>query len=101
MGGTITWYMYTESYIMNKYARTPQEIIDLHGLTTREAALCLEKIFHTEGLAHVRIIVGKGGHSKAGPVLRDFVKRELASRNIRFSQSKIHDGGEGALEVFL
>jgi hypothetical protein len=34
-------------------------------------------------------------------VLREFTKKFLLSRGVRFSQSKMQDGGEGALEVFL
>lgn len=86
---------------MNKYPQQPDRVIDLHGHTIVEAERVLGQLLEGEGSSHVRIIVGKGTHSKGGPVLRDFVKNYLTSRNIRFSQSKIQDGGEGALEVFL
>jgi DNA-nicking Smr family endonuclease len=46
------------------------------------------------------VIVGKGIHSKQGPVLKNAVKEYLHDRSIRFTQSKLSDGGEGALEVF-
>lgn len=85
---------------MNKYLRTPTKIIDLHGYTTAEAKIVLDDLIKSDG-DYVRIIVGKGNHSESGPVLKDFVKKFLLSRNIHFNQSKIGDGGEGALEVFL
>lgn len=86
---------------MNKYPQQPDRVIDLHGHTLAEAECVLRQFLEGEGPSRVRIIVGKGTHSKAGPVLREFVKNYLAARNIRFSQSKIQDGGEGALEVYF
>ncbi|OGZ04863.1 MAG: hypothetical protein A2845_05215 [Candidatus Lloydbacteria bacterium RIFCSPHIGHO2_01_FULL_49_22] len=86
---------------MNKYPQQPDEIIDLHGRIITETECILRDLFAKDGPLHVRIIVGKGIHSKGGPVLRDFVKNYLTSRNIRFSQSKIQDGGDGALEVYV
>ena len=85
---------------MNKYMRTPSRIIDLHGYTTAEAKVALDELVRSQD-SYVRIIVGKGNHSENGPVLREFVKRFLLSKNIHFNQSKIQDGGDGALEVFL
>ena len=85
---------------MNKYIREPSSIIDLHGYTTAEAKIVLDDLVKSEN-QYVRIIVGKGNHSENGPVLKDFVKKYFLSKNIHFNQSKISDGGEGALEVFL
>lgn len=85
---------------MNKYAKQPDEIVDLHGYTTHEAGQLLDALL-TEGYTHVRIIVGKGIHSKGGAVLRDFVKNYLHTNDINFSQSKFTDGGEGSLEVYF
>ena len=86
---------------MNKYPRIPEKVIDLHGHTIQKSTNVLEELLAEETLSHVRIIVGKGTHSKSGGVLRGFVKEFFALRNIRFVQSKINDGGEGALEVYL
>ncbi len=86
---------------MNKYAQHPGHVIDLHGHTTREAESILHTLIEDATYSHIRVIVGKGNHSKSGPVLRDFVKDYLRERNIRFNQSKIGDGGEGSLEVFI
>ena len=85
---------------MNKYLREPSRIIDLHGYTTSEAKIVLDELVRSEN-AYVRIIVGKGNHSENGPVLRDYVKKFLLSKNVHFNQAKIGDGGEGALEVFF
>lgn len=86
---------------MNKYERTPETVVDLHGYTASEAEEVLRALLKESKYSHVRIIVGKGTHSAGGPVLRDFVKKYLTLHGARFSQSKIKDGGEGALEVFL
>ncbi len=86
---------------MNKYLQTPSEIVYLHGYTASEAKNILDDLFKDEKNLHVRIITGKGMHSANSPVLRDFVKAYLNRKNIRFNQSKIQDGGDGALEVFL
>jgi DNA-nicking Smr family endonuclease len=85
---------------MNKYLRTPNKIIDLHGYTTAEAKIILDDLLKSDE-SYVRIIVGKGNHTGGVSVLRDFVKKYFFSKNIHFNQSKIQDGGEGALEVFL
>lgn len=86
---------------MNKYERTPDHIIDLHGYTTHEAEETLRALLKNTEYKHVKIIVGKGSHGENGPVLGVFVRRYLAMRNVRFNTSKLKDGGEGALEVFF
>lgn len=86
---------------MNKYERTPEHVLDLHGYTTSEAEEILRTLLKEAEHSHLRIIVGRGSHGVNGPVMRDFVKRYLGARNVRFNQSKSKDGGEGALEVFL
>jgi DNA-nicking Smr family endonuclease len=84
---------------MNKYARTPDKIVDLHGLTTAEAAEVLRGLAQ-EQPSHVRLITGKGD-LRQGPVLRSFVESWLRSRSVQFERAKISDGGDGALEVFF
>lgn len=86
---------------MNKYEQQPDEIIDLHGLSVSESLRVLAEMIEREELSHIRVIVGKGTHSPHGPVLRDAVKHFFGTRNIRYLQAKIGDGGEGALEVFF
>jgi DNA-nicking Smr family endonuclease len=85
----------------NKYARIPETIIDLHGYTTREAEEVLHTLIRERKYAHVRIITGKGNRSAHGPVLAQFVRDYLNARQIRYNNAKLHEGGEGALEVFL
>ncbi len=86
---------------MNKYERIPGQVIDLHGLTRQGVRELLDVLVREPKHAHVRVIAGKGRHSENGPVLQDFVRDYLRAHRIRFSQSKIADGGEGAFEVFL
>ena len=86
---------------MNKYARTPDRSLDLHGYTKREAEVLLDALFAKPTYSHVRIITGKGTHGDSGAVLRTYVKTYLQTRGLRFNQAKIADGGEGALEVFV
>ncbi len=85
---------------MNKYERIPDEIIDLHGYTVKEAERALADLL-ARGPSHVRLVVGKGIHGGGKAVLRDAVKSYLAARHIHFLPSKQKDGGEGALEVFF
>jgi DNA-nicking Smr family endonuclease len=85
----------------NKYPQTPDVELDLHGYTTFEAGEALDEIIKEGGYSHIRIIVGKGRRSVGGPVLPDFVKNYLNARGIRWNQSLIQNGGEGALEVFF
>ena len=86
---------------MNKYERQPKTIIDLHGYTTAEAKEALEELVEKDNLGHVRIITGKGTFRETGPVLREFVKNYLNGKKIKFETAKLHNGGEGALEVFF
>lgn len=86
---------------INKYNQTAEFVLDLHGHTTQESKERISEILEEGVYSHVRIIVGKGQNSENGPVLPNFVRNYLTEKGIRFTQSKIQDGGEGALEVFL
>lgn len=86
---------------MNKYAKTPTLILDLHGRTTREAKEILDELLAKNEHSHIRIITGKGTYRETGPVLRSYMQGYLRDRNIPFETAKISDGGDGALEVFL
>lgn len=86
---------------MNKYEQIPDHILDLHGYTTREAKELLDGLLKSKKYRHVRVITGKGTLRETGPVLRPFVREYLAGNGIRYNQSKLQDGGEGAFEVFL
>lgn len=85
---------------MNKYKQKPEHVVDLHGHTTREAGVVLELLLKERKYRHVRVITGKGD-LRNGPVLRTFVQSYLKQRGVRCHVSKISDGGDGALEVFL
>jgi DNA-nicking Smr family endonuclease len=87
--------------MVNKYEQNAEKEIDLHGYTTSESEQILDSLFKEGKYKHVRIIVGRGNNSSNGPILPNFVKNYLKSHNARYNQSKIQDGGEGALEVFL
>jgi DNA-nicking Smr family endonuclease len=87
--------------MVNKYEQQPGAVIDLHGYTTAEAEVILRDVITHAEHKHIRIITGKGNRSEFGPVLPNFVKSYLNARNILYRQSKIQDGGAGALEVFL
>lgn len=86
---------------MNKYERIPEYVLDLHRHTKAEAEVALKQVVKEARYEHIRIITGKGLHSSNGPVIKNFVRSYLQNKNIKFSQSKIADGGEGAYEVFL
>ena len=85
---------------MNKYERIPEYVLDLHGFTTREAKEILDELLEEE-YGHVRIITGKGTYRETGPVMRTFVENYLENHDIRFQVSKLHNGGDGAFEVYL
>ncbi len=85
---------------MNKYERIPDYILDLHGYTTKEAGDLLEDVLFGGEYKHVRIITGKGTFRETGPVLRTYVQNFLKNHDIRFETSKLHNGGEGALEAY-
>jgi DNA-nicking Smr family endonuclease len=86
---------------MNKYERIPEFILDLHGYTTREAGEILDELIEAGEYRHVRIITGKGTFRETGPVMRTFVSNFLENRDIHFDVAKLHNGGDGALEVYL
>ena len=86
---------------MNKYERKPDHILDLHGHTTREAETVMDKLIQSRKHTHVRVITGHGALRETGPVLKTFIRDYLAAHNIRYNQSKLSDGGEGAFEIFL
>jgi DNA-nicking Smr family endonuclease len=86
---------------MNKYAREPEEVIDLHGKTTKEARGVLDALIKENNYNHVRIITGKGTFRDTGPVMKNFVEGYLKSLDIKFETAKLFNGGDGALEVYL
>jgi DNA-nicking Smr family endonuclease len=87
--------------MVNKYQQNAEKEIDLHRYTTSESEDILNSLIKENKYKHVRIIVGRGNNSINGPILPNYVRNYLNSHNIRYNQSKIQNGGEGALEVFL
>lgn len=86
---------------MNKYARTPEFILDLHGFTTKQAEGILDETLLNGQYKHVRVITGKGTFRETGPVMRTFVENYLENNDLLFETSKLYSGGEGAFEVYL
>lgn len=62
---------------------TPQDELDLHGLTAAEAEARLTAFLAATGRKHpgclVRVVTGKGIHSTDGPVLRGRVRSWLVA----------------------
>ena len=87
--------------MVNKYKQNAEKEIDLHRYTKSESENIIDSLIKEGKYKHVRIIIGKGNNSINGPILPNFVKNYLSNRNIRYNPSKIKDGGEGAIEVFL
>jgi len=88
----------------NKYSKTVQDTLDLHQYTKDEAqSAVLEFLDKSESAGHslIRIIVGKGIHSENGPVLGDFVRNFLDEKGYKYSNAKINEGADGAIDVVL
>jgi len=87
----------------------PQDEIDLHGLTAEETELKTDFFIRdskAKGLSTIRIIVGKGTHSKGRAVLPDVVEKKIVDlkRNgqvLTFKWEKGKKLSSGALIVYL
>lgn len=86
---------------MNKYEQIPSEEIDFHKHTRKEVEIILRDLLADKRPRHIRIITGKASYRENGPVLKPFVEKFLNNNGIKYRPSKIQDGGEGALEIFL
>ena len=90
---------------INKYLEPIDVEIDLHGFTKTEAIqelMVFLKDCASCEYERVRIITGKGLHSKNGEgVLKNCVEDFLNENNYRFSNAKINEGGDGAIIVYL
>ena len=89
-GGTSIWLK-----------RAPQDVLDLHGLTGREAREAMTgfiRSMHHRGLRKGLVIHGKGLHSAEGSVLTPLVREYLEmSREVgEFGRAARKDGGSGA-----
>lgn len=99
----------------NRYAHlnAPQRELDFHehGPLTPQRVKQMTEAFvdscREEGLERIRIITGKGVHSKGGrPIVKPQVQRTLdaLSRSgavASWSMAKLTEGGEGAIDVRL
>jgi DNA-nicking Smr family endonuclease len=90
---------------MNKYLRPIDAQIDLHQMTKEEARREVEAfLMEAESLGYkkIRIITGKGVHSKNGKgVLGAYVKKLLDLKGYNYNIAKYGEGGEGAIDVSL
>ncbi|MBT3348740.1 Smr/MutS family protein [bacterium] len=88
----------------NKYEQKIDATLDLHGMSSWEAFeaidIFLERARHNH-FSRVKIITGKGLHSKANPVLRSQTMKILNEKKLKFSTSKMQEGGTGAFVVSL
>jgi DNA-nicking Smr family endonuclease len=89
---------------MNKYQKTPDITLDLHGLTVSEARKRLLQLVSDSANKgnHVRIITGKGNHSAGGVAkiqleVKDFLNRQ----GISWKYGKVNEGGEGVIEFAM
>jgi len=87
----------------NKYKNEPEATIDLHGYTRAEAenvVLDFLEEAQERNYLKVRIVTGKGWNSPDGvSVLNVFVKSLLDEEGYNYSDSKMSEGGSGALDV--
>jgi len=86
--------------------RAPQDVLDLHGLTGKEARDAMAAFIHSmrrRGLRKGLIIHGKGLHSADGSVLAPLVRNYLElSRDVgEIGRAARRDGGSGATWFIL
>lgn len=87
---------------MNKYQKTPDIILDLHGLTVEQAREQLLKLVSDSSNKNIRIITGKGNHSANGIAkIQLEVKDFLNKQGISWKYGKVNEGGEGVIEIEL
>jgi len=84
----------------------PDDILDIHGSTSEEAWLSLEKFFQNakdNNYEKLRIIHGKGNHTQGEAVLKNTVRKfiEQCSFAGESGYEKSSGGGGGATWVLL
>ena len=88
----------------SKYEFSINATLDLHGLTIQEALEQLEIFLdESEDKAYtlVRVITGKGIHSKGGASLREIVPAWLMEHGYNYRPAKRSQGGDGAFLIPL
>jgi DNA-nicking Smr family endonuclease len=91
------------------HAAAPRSELDLHGCHVQEALVRVDAFIATSArqrLDAVRIIVGRGLHSQAAPVLPDAVEAKIVELKRRgrvatFAWEKKYKRASGSLIVFL
>ena len=89
---------------MNKYQKTPDITLDLHGLTVEQARQQLQELVSDSSNKNnnIRIITGKGNHSTGGIAkIQLEVKDFLNKQGVSWKYGKVNEGGEGVIEVIL
>lgn len=90
---------------MNKYFQPVDDEIDLHLLTkeeAREAVLDFLQNAIMHKYTKVRIITGKGIHSKNGVgVLNVYIRELLDQMGYSYQTARYDEGCEGAIDVLL
>ena len=86
--------------------KKPDDIIDIHGLTGEKARISLENFFSnakSRGFNKLRIIHGKGNHSKGEAVLKTTVKNFIEQCGFagESGYENSANGGTGATWVLL
>ncbi|MCA9523034.1 MAG: Smr/MutS family protein, partial [Myxococcales bacterium] len=86
----------------------PEETCDLHGLKASAVAATLDELFRrasSRGFEVVQLIIGRGLHSRDAPVIPGRVLEWLRDDPLglvgEVYRAPHHQGGEGALFVFL
>lgn len=87
----------------NKYERSIDEDLDLHGFRLKEAQEVfvefLEEVLETE-VRRVRVITGKGLHSENGVgVITEMVIDILKAHKIKHREGKPDEGGDGVVII--
>lgn len=86
----------------NIYKFEPDEVLDLHGYYLKEAKPVIEDLREKyDRGTRLRIIIGKGTHSRDLPVIPHLVKNALDRQGISWTYAKREDGGEGAIDCVI
>ncbi len=86
----------------NTYRFVPDETLDLHGYFLHEAKPEIEDLRQKyDRGTRLRIIIGKGTHSRGLPVIPHLVKNSLDRQGILWTFAKQNEGGEGAIDCVI
>jgi DNA-nicking Smr family endonuclease len=95
--------MIRKSKGLSRRPSEPELELDLHGYTKVEAEAALSVFFVEARRFHIhkaRVITGWGVHSPFGrPILKEFVRDWLDSKNYHYREGHPEEGGIGVLIV--